>query len=109
MTVPFYSILVRSPPLLHPSLGSPKQKRYRAFGEGTEEGHEDIPRTGAPPLQGQAERTGPVQPGKERLWGDLIVALQYLKGVYKHEENQVEWFLTKGGEIQIGYQEEGFY
>ena len=25
---------------------------------------------------------------KRRLWGDLIVAFQYLKGVYKHEGNQ---------------------
>ena len=26
---------------------------------------------------------------KRRLWGDLIVAFQYLKGVYKHEGNQL--------------------
>ena len=26
---------------------------------------------------------------KRRLWGDLIVALQYLKGVYKYEGNQL--------------------
>ena len=26
---------------------------------------------------------------KRRLWGDLIVAFQYLKGVYKQEEEQL--------------------
>ena len=26
---------------------------------------------------------------KRRLWGDLIVSFQYLKGVYKHKENQL--------------------
>ena len=26
---------------------------------------------------------------KRRLWGDLIVAFQYLNGVYKHEGNQL--------------------
>ena len=26
---------------------------------------------------------------KRRLWGDLIVAFQYLKGIYKHEGNQL--------------------
>ena len=27
--------------------------------------------------------------GKRRLWGGLITAFQYLKGVYKHEGNQL--------------------
>ena len=26
---------------------------------------------------------------KKRLWGDLIIALQYLKGDYKHKGNQL--------------------
>jgi len=26
---------------------------------------------------------------KRRLWEDFLVAFQYLKGVYKHEENQL--------------------
>ena len=29
---------------------------------------------------------------KRRLWGDLIVAFQYLKGVYKQEG---EWLFTR--------------
>ena len=29
---------------------------------------------------------------KRRLWGDLIVAFQYLKGVYKHER---EWLFMR--------------
>ena len=31
---------------------------------------------------------------KRRLWGDLIVAFQYLKGVYKQEG---EWLFTRVG------------
>ena len=27
--------------------------------------------------------------GKQRLWGDLIEAFQYLKGAYKQEEDQL--------------------
>ena len=43
-----------------------------------EEGNKNDPRDGTPPLQGQAERTGAVQPGGSK--GDLIVAFQCLKG-----------------------------
>ena len=32
---------------------------------------------------------GLFSPGKKSLWGNLIVAFQYLKGVYKHEGNQL--------------------
>ena len=32
----------------------------------SEEGHKDDQRAGAPPLQGQAERDGALQPGKEK-------------------------------------------
>uniref|UniRef100_A0A8V0XF69 Glypican 6 n=1 Tax=Gallus gallus TaxID=9031 RepID=A0A8V0XF69_CHICK len=40
--------------------------RHKKF-DGPEEGPEDDQRTGAPPLQGQAERAGTVQPEKRRL------------------------------------------
>ena len=32
---------------------------------------------------------GLFSPGKKSLWGNLLVAFQYLKGVYKHEGNQL--------------------
>ena len=35
-------------------------------GAGPEEGHEDDQRAGAPPLQGQAERAGALQPREEK-------------------------------------------
>jgi len=33
--------------------------------QGPEEGHEDYQKAGAPPLQGQAERVGALQPGED--------------------------------------------
>jgi len=42
--------------------------------------HKDDQRAGAPPLQGQAERAGALQPGEEKALGDLIAAFQYLEG-----------------------------
>lgn len=41
----------------------------------------------------KTERIGFVQPGEERLWGDLIAAFQYLKGTYKKD---AETFVHKG-------------
>ena len=38
---------------------------------------------GAPPLQGQAERAGALQPGEEKAPRRLTVAFQYLKGAYR--------------------------
>jgi len=45
------------------------QERQRAVGEDPEEGHEDDQGDGAPPLQGQAEGAGLVQPGEEKAAG----------------------------------------
>ena len=42
---------------------------------------------------------------KRRLWGDLIVALQYLKGVQKHEGKQlftrVDCHRTRGNGFKL--------
>ena len=43
-----------------------KPPMHGADGAGAEEGHKDYQRAGAPPLQGQAERDGALQPGKEK-------------------------------------------
>jgi len=40
--------------------------RKTAVGEGAEEGHKDYQRAGAPPLRGQAEGAGLVQPGEKK-------------------------------------------
>lgn len=40
-------------------------------------------------MTSKSERTGFVQPGKEKLWGDLIAALQYLKGAYSKGEERL--------------------
>ena len=40
-----------------------QEEGCRAIGMGPEEGHKDDQRGGAPPLQGQAEVAGHVQPG----------------------------------------------
>ena len=43
--------------------------------------------------------------GKRRVWGGVIVAFQYLKGVYKHEGNQlftrVDSDRTKGNGFEL--------
>lgn len=47
-----------------------------------------------------AEIVGAVQTGKRRLWSDLIVALQYLKGAYK--KNEEELFTRAGSDRTRG-------
>ncbi|KAJ7404305.1 hypothetical protein WISP_146236 [Willisornis vidua] len=67
----------QTPPAeLPPALG-PAQEGYGAVGECPEE----APRwseDGAALLGGKAERIGIVQHGEDKVWGDLIVVLQYL-------------------------------
>ena len=55
-----------SPGVLHPDLGSSGQEIYRPVGLHPEDGQENGPRDGTPPLHGQAERPGAVQPGEEK-------------------------------------------
>ena len=64
-------------------LGPMTYEGHGAVGAGPEQGHEDNQRAGAPPLQGQAERSEALQPGEEEAAGDFIAALQYLKGAYR--------------------------
>ena len=67
----------------------PQYKKDRDVGEGPEEGHEDDTGTGTPSLQRQAEGAGFIQPGRRRLWGDLIAAFQYLTGAHKQEGSEL--------------------
>ena len=52
---------------LHPDVESSVQERHRPVRAHPEKGHKNDPRDGMPPLQGQAERAGAVQPGEEKL------------------------------------------
>ena len=81
--VPLYSALVRPRLEYCVQVWSPQYKKDRAVAEGPEEGHRKDQGAGAPPIQGQAEGAGLVQPEEEKAAGDLIAAFQDLKGAYE--------------------------
>ena len=76
--------------VLCPALEPPAQERHGPAGAGPEEGHKNDQRDGTPLLQGKAERElGLFSLEKRRLWGDLMVAFQYLKGAYKKDGDKL--------------------
>ena len=54
-----------------------------------QQNHKNDPRDGTPPLQGQAERVGAVQPGEEKALGRLDSSFSVPKGGYKEEGSTV--------------------
>ena len=56
------------------------QERHGAVGAHPEEGHQNDPRDGTPPLQGQVERAGAVHPGEEKASGRPVGGFSVSKG-----------------------------
>ena len=54
-----------SPGVLHPDMESSVQERHIPAGIHPEEGHKNYPSERTPPLPGQVERSGAVQPGED--------------------------------------------
>lgn len=68
----------------------------------------------------QAERAGAVIPQKTRLWGDFIVAFQYVKDAYNKDEEKFftgacadrtrgNVFKIKEGRFRLGIQKKFFH
>ena len=69
------------PGVLRPALDVPSaQERHGTVGAGTEEGHKNDLRAGAPLLGGRAERPGVVAPGEEKAAGRPSCGLSVLQG-----------------------------
>jgi len=56
---------------------------------GPEEDHKDHLRTGAPLLQGKAERVGAVQPGEEKAVGRPFSSLSVPEGAYRKDGGNI--------------------
>jgi len=77
-----------SPGLLHPVVGSSVQERHGPVRVHPQEGYKNDANYGMPPLQGQAERAGAVQPGGGKAPGRPGSRLSGSKGDLKGKSRQ---------------------
>ena len=84
-SIPVLSSHETSPGVLHPALEPPTQGGHGVVGAGPEESHDDDDdqRAGAPPLRGQAERAGALQPGEEKALRRPYSGLPVPEGAYR--------------------------